>query len=208
MSTLTLPEPFASANAGAHTEYGKRKISWTLAEPGEIARNGYQIAWVEITEREPWKGEPLWVSATRRPPGTEGWSRVRFTDKGREAISGILLPLVARYGFTRLWLDLHRTKHTAGDHAQAIAEAQRVVDWHVACRELTDMHAAGVLDFKPADPKLLAQRYTVPVAAAYGSGRDWEPVMAQAFLDGESVGWITSRGQLVPDRHVLLGANA
>lgn len=89
MTALVLPEPFASAPASAHTEYGKRVVTWTLSDPGEIARNGYQIAWVDITEREPWKGEPLWVSATRRQELCIFGRRLTFTEGGTDRWANI-----------------------------------------------------------------------------------------------------------------------
>lgn len=49
---------------------------------------------------------------------------------------------------------LHRDKNDAADHARAIAEAQRIVDWHSACAELADMHDKRISPF--AEPEVAA----------------------------------------------------
>lgn len=198
--TLTLPAPFADLRASAHTEYGRRKVSWALSEPGELYRCRYKAAWVEISEGNPWRGEPLWLSAHRRTGQT--CVRESFTDKARQSLHDALVPPVARYGFDRLWWELHRVQTTVDRSNEA--HALRVVEWWRAQADLAEMHRAGEVTFVSAvrDRGVEHRERVVPT---HGHGSHWEPIAAQAFVDGEPVGWVTTHGQLIPDGSILEG---
>lgn len=202
MSPLALPEPFASADMGAHTSYGRRQVCWNIAGPGELFRNRYERCWVDVEEREPWRGEPLWLHATRRPQADASWQRVGFTDRGREALAALLLPLVARYGFSRLWLDLHRLKGDQGAR-EAMARAEREAMWWMHRSDLQAMHAEGLIEFRPHRDPDGCRPLTVPVLSAHHQPPSYENVAASAVVDGEQVGWITTTGNLVPNRELL-----
>jgi hypothetical protein len=199
---LDLPEPFASAEVGAEVEYSHRKVGWTLYGPGDIHRNRYEIAWVEIREDRPWRGEPLYLSATRRPPGTS-YSRVSFTDKARDQLHAELVPVVARYGFTRLWSELHAAKATAVRDRSAAAEARRIARWWDTKGDLAEMERDGVLEFRPlrVEPYDRTPRQRMP--AQNPSGMTWEEVTAEALHDGHRVGWVTRTGVVIPDGSIL-----
>ncbi len=203
---ILLPEPFASADMGAHTEHGRREVTWNIAGPGELFRNGYERCWVDIRERDPWKGEPLWLSASRRPAGHESWGRCPFTDKGRQALHDLLVPLVSRYGFSRLWLELHRRKGDSGS-LQQMRRAEREAQWWEMRSDLHRMHADGLVEFRPVPETPLGQHPPTSMPVLSGHGRpDYEHPAAEALVDGERVGWMTVRGNLVPDRTILDGA--
>jgi hypothetical protein len=190
---------------GAYSSYGKRQLSWSIDQPGEIARNQFAYAWFDVTEREPWKGEPLWLSATRRMP-TDTTARTSFTDKGREAVAALVLPVIARYGFTRAWIDAHGQRGNPAADRDAADEARRHAAWWTQKAELAEWHAEGLLSFRPVDPdpKSYASRYpTVKVVPRWHGGSPWEEVTAEALMDGERVGWITKDAQLVPDQSIL-----
>lgn len=196
--TLTLPAILEGVPMGAHTEYGKRLICWTLPEPGELYRNRYEIAWIDVTEREPWKGEPLWLSATRRHPGASG--RVPFTDLGRDALHADIVPQIARHGFGDLWLALHRTKGSGA--AEEAARAHRVASWWDQKAALDDMHQLGLVEFVPIDQREHPRGLRKQIAEG-NRGTTSTDVGARAFVDGVSVGWMTTRGELIPNDGIL-----
>lgn len=198
--TLALPSPLAGATACAGTSYGKRSINWTISEPGEWHRNRYSMAWVEVTEREPWKGEPLSLWPTRRPPDAT-LARESFTEKARAAIQAEVLPIISRYGFSRLWVDLHRVRRTA-DMDTAVNRAAAELDWHRQQRDLHEMHQAGDIEFVPlAIERGREQR--VAVVPRYRGDSSTNAVHARAIVHGEQVGWITDHGDLIPLEDVL-----
>jgi len=197
---LELPDPFASVEVGAYMEHGRRQLTWRLMEPGTLHRNAYAMAWFEVKEWEAFRGDRLSLWATRRttPEGT----RETFTDAAREALSRQILPVIARYGFDRAWTEAHAQKaaRAARGHAQAIEEAQAVVEWYRCQADLDEAHAAGLIEFRPLAPSL---HQSTSVVAQSTTGRRREDVIAQALLHGDQVGWLTRGGDLVPDGSVL-----
>lgn len=216
MTALTLPHRLDGAAMSCGTSYGKRTISWTIAEPGEWHRNRFSMAWLEVSEREPWRGEPLWLSAYRRPVDST-LAREPFTDRAREQLAAEILPSIARYGFSRLWVDLHRqagrSDPAAVDRARQAMEAQirraeAELEWHRLTAELHDMHADGLTDLDPL-PRSHERRETrVAVVPRYRGDSPVQPVVARVLVDGEQVGWVTDHGHLVPLEDVLRGTAA
>ena len=206
-ATLTLPAPFTDCEVGAYMEHGRRQLCWRLEEPGQLARNRYVMAWFDLSERVPFKGEPLWLSATRRLPG-DSYARQSFTAAGRDAVAALVLPAVMRYGFSRAWTEAHGAKA-----ARSVDSAQRAVDdarararWFEECAELASMHAAGLLEFRPVPDAPLGQRAQTVALIGSDNRRSFDEVAAEAVLpDGERAGWLTRRGDLVPDESVLNG---
>jgi hypothetical protein len=196
--TLTLPAPFDQVDIGAHLDRGRRSLTWRLEGPGQIVRNGYEMAWFDVTERDPFRGEPLWLSATRRPLGRSNYGRQGFTDAGRKALSEFVLPVIARYGFDRAWTELHRTKAAKIVEAAAAGEQEAlwVAGWWRTQAELAHMLADGLLRFEVVD-ETYGRWPTVAVMDRSGR-RDRQDVVAAAMLDGEQVGWMTRHGDLVP----------
>lgn len=198
--TLALPD-YLPEQAAATTQHGRRVIAWTITDPGEIHRNQYRWARIAVTEREPWKGEPLWLSAQRRTSPTSHIAS-SFTDKARDRMHTDIVPVVARRGFTAMWLDLHRSPSRWRSAEQARAEADDaalVVEWWRAKAELLDMHTDGLLDFLPVERVPLGE-HPVTVRVCRSHDRQWthEHPVAAAFLDGEQVGWMLDSGELVP----------
>jgi hypothetical protein len=189
-AALTLPAPFDQADLGAWTSYGRRQIALTLTTPGTLHRNAYVYAWIEVHEQVPWRGEPLYLTAQRRTD--EAHSRESFTAAARDAMHATLVPVIARYGFDRLWLAVHRTR-TSGADARAL-EARRVAAWWDRAGELERCHADGVLDFRPRDGD---DRIRCCSAGRLGDP-EYEVMAAEALLHGERVGWMTRSGRLVP----------
>lgn len=197
MTPLQLPAPFTDVAPSASLDRGRRSISWTLMDPGELHRNTYRMAWIEVTERNSWRGDPLWLHASRRRH--DGWTREPFTDKARDALHAEIVPRLARC-FGDVWIGLHRSRTTSsGDMTRtglAIAEWCRQVD------ELADLHAAGLLDFRPVDtPTTRAnfERCGIGVRVWTGHrGTDTEDAVAGAYLDGQHVGWMLRTGSIAP----------
>lgn len=190
---MTLPEPIGlpSTERGAWICYGKRKVSWRVVEPGVLHRNAYEMAWFEVVEREPWRGEPLWLSGTRKVG--ESW-REPFTTKSIEKFSKELLPAIAKYGFGRLWTETHREKPDRTE--PEIQELEEAVRFHREKAELEEMHRAGLLEFLP-----LPQDKRLPSVGVPHLGRtSWDRVVGRVMLDGELVGWVTEDSHIVPNR--------
>lgn len=197
--TLVLPAPFDTAEVGAYTQYGRRCVAFTLKQPGTLFRNQYAIAWITVVEDRPWSGEPLRIQTDRRP-GSMDAMRQPFTEAGRKALEGLLLPHIARYGFGRWWTELHAD---AGIDARNDAE-KRLADLKAVSRfltdlvELGDMYANGVLDIAPYPPRSVD--CPQPRADRIGYDGRWERVTVAAELSfgGELVGWLTDDAKLVP----------
>lgn len=221
MTALTLPAALDGAAVSCGTSYGKRTITWTIAEPGEWHRNRFSMAWLEVSEREPWRGEPLWLHASRRPVDST-LSREPFTDRARDLISAEVLPGIARYGFSRLWTELHRragrSDPEAVERARKAMEAQirraeAELEWHRLTAELHDMHADGLTTLEPLRTgmaRTVAQRdeRRVAVVPRYRGDSSVQPVVARVLVDGEQVGWVTDHGHLIPLEDVLRGTVA
>lgn len=202
--TLVLPAPFTGCEIGAHLEHGRRQLTWRIEGPGQLARNGFEMAWFDVAERDPFRGEPLWLSATRRPLGQESYGRQGFTDRGREHVAHLVLPVIARYGFDRAWSEAHQAKaHKIIDSAKAgEAEALWVAEWWRAQADLAHMLADGALRFRACEQGL-GRWPTVAVMDRAGR-RDRRDVVAAALLDGEQVGWMTRHGDLVPMENMIV----
>lgn len=201
-ATLNLPGPLATARAGAHQEYSRRTISWTLPDAGTWHLCRYEMAWVTVTEEVPWKGEPLSLWAHRRT--SSNGARESFTDKARKAIAAEVIPVVARYGFNCLWVELHRLKSTDGPRARAEQAAAEAVWWRQSA-DLHDMHALGLVEFVPVTDADRGERrdLTVKVVPEYHGQGHHLPVAARAMVHGEQVGWMTTSAQLIPMSTVL-----
>lgn len=201
--TSRLPAPFNEAcDVGAHTSYGKRVITLRLDQPGNLHRNQYNMAWFDITEREPWRGEPLWVTTQRRT-STESWLRQPFTDAAARRIQADLLPAIQRIGFNTAWLALHRAKGHDGC-VPAAEEAERRAAWWRLKDTLHQMHADGDVDFRPVPPTPIGTRgETVAVVTTHTTNYEWATPMASAWVAGEQVGWVTDKGDLVSLEGVL-----
>lgn len=220
-SSLRLPPQLDNAPMSCGTSYGKRVVSWTITEPGEWHRNRFSMAWLEVSEREPWRGEPLWLHASRRPVDST-LAREPFTARARDLISAEVLPGIARYGFSRLWTELHRragrSDPEAVERARAAMEAQirraeAELEWHRLTAELHDMHADGLTTLEPLRTgmaRTVAQRdeRRVAVVPRYRGDSSVQPVVARVLVDGEQVGWVTDHGHLIPLEDVLRGTVA
>lgn len=200
---LVVPAPFDTAPMAAHVEHGRRKVEWTLEASGELHRNRYVRAWVEVRETEPWRGDRLALSATRRPTDGSSWARVGFTPAACHRLHEVLVPAVARYGFNRLWAGLHGAR-ARPDEARRGADAARAeAAWWDTKADLSEMHAAGAIELRPLGPEFGPREFTQEVACQYGDRRKREPVAAEAHLNGGRVGWVTRRGELIPDQSIL-----
>jgi hypothetical protein len=199
---LALDGPLAAAHLSARMERGRRAVRFELAEPGNLYRNAYERAWLDIEETDTWSGEVRWVSTERVLPGGD-WARERFTNKGREAIQAVLVPAVNRYGFDRLWTELFTTaRHRGGDCAAMADECERRAAWWKARETLQQMAADGLAAFVPIQREQWGREQTVATVGP-DHRHDWAPVVAQVWALGEQVGWMTRGGQLMPDEAIL-----
>lgn len=194
--TFQLPAPFDQiVELGAQLDRGDRQISWTIREPGKIAGNAFVYAWFDVTERQPMKGEPLWFAATRRRG--ENHMRESFTDKGREHLAAIVLPAIARYGFDRLWTEIHSAASAGVDYSGRIAAAEAALAWFRTASDLAEMHGLGLLDFKPPTKRADGRGYRVKVYGHDGH-TDYVDVVADAYLGDEKIGYLVRYGEIVP----------
>lgn len=193
VSTLELPDPYNLAEVGAWVEYGRRKVCLTLKDPGTIHRCRYEMAWIDIQETQPWKGEPLWVTGHRRPPGAE-WSRTVFTPAATKAMGAEILPIVARFGFSSWWLEIHRA--TKGETAKTESDAQRVeaerlVQYHARRAELGELYGSGLVDVVPVEGVRVEE-------LDYDMRWKRSDAAARLVFGDDDIGWITREGKLVP----------
>lgn len=206
--TLTLPAPFDTVTPGPYFDYGKRTVCWSLRTPGVLHRNQFSMAWFDITERVPFKGEPLWLSATRRPPDANH-ARVSFTDSARAALARQLLPVVARYGFDRWWTELHQAKTAAMADGNNLGRthAVKVVEWYDVQAELVAMHADGMLEMRPLTVEQATRAhgngYTVDIPQSRGTTTCSQRAGGSLWLNGEQVGWLGTDGTLLPPQGLL-----
>ena len=199
--TLVLPDWLEGKAASAGTDYGKRYVAWTLHRPEQMVlfRCTFSWAWITVTERQPWRGEPLWLSAQRRIEDPAG--REPFTDRAREAMAREVLPVLARYGFDRYWLELHRAKGGADRSLDLADEAEAEASWWRARADLLRMHSAGMVDWSPCpEPPLGERQFSVPSYNSHGAARrGHEYPAAQGTVNGEVVGWMTKTADLIPN---------
>lgn len=174
---------------------GKRSLIWTVHGPGELHRCRFDIAWVEVTEREPMRGEPLWLALSRRADLDQ--PRGPFTDACHTAAKAELMPLLARDFGTR-WEAAHRPT-VAGDWLDAADEARARARWFDRANELSELYAAGMVTLR--EPELdeydRARAFVRPPEVTIVSGHqrtERVPRIADVWLDGEHVGHLTARG--------------
>jgi hypothetical protein len=201
---LVLPDYLALVDAAdvyPSTDYGRRSISWTLRPPGGVLhRNTYCWAWLTVREDVAWRGEPLHLLTERR--AEEHTMRDNFTSKGREALAAEILPPLARYGFDRLWTQLHRLR-VRPDGATRQAESLAAdAKWWAHAAELQQMHADGALEFIPLPRLEIGKRepmVRIPVKPGYHSS--FATPACKALLGDEQVGWMTTEGEIIPLDH-------
>lgn len=202
---LALPAPLTGEPVGGYVQYSHRYLSWGPLPAGEYARNRWDMAWVEVREDRPWKGEPLWLTAYRRPPG-HGISRVPFTDKGRDTLHAEVVPVIARYGFDRLWTEARGASAAVGVAERNARDARVEAAWFDAKATVQSMLADGLVEFRPAagaNGRPLTVRVVNPHSP---QRRTWDFVAAEALVAGERVGWVTRDGDVVPEDTMLRGA--
>lgn len=202
MTGPALPAPFDTLHWAASIEHGRRMVY--TRQPlagGELARNQFVTAWFEITEWNPWKGEPLHLTATRRTG--ESYARQGFTDTGRERLARIVLPAVTRYGFDRWWNELHRNLRVSiADCDREAGRIANVAEWWRLRADLASMHAAGDIELRGVEHDWRYPHPTTLLADTYGRCERVD-IAAEAWCRGERVGWLTSRGELVPPADLL-----
>lgn len=193
---IKLPAPFDTWKLDAHIERGRRKICLDSPEPGSIYRNPYERAHLFVAEEAPWSGECRWVWS-ERITSKESYVRHPFTDKAREAMRAAILPPLHRYGFDRLWNELWSPYHESFDREIAVAKAS--VKWWEDRADLTNMHAAGLAEFKPVEHDWTRHPKQVRTLGAH-NGRDWDwaHVTAEVWVAGQHAGWLTDGGRLIP----------
>lgn len=187
---LELPPEMAGATVAAHLDRGRRSISWTLTTPGQVHRNTYRWAWIDVTEQKPWKGDPLWLSASRRVD--EGYHRQPFTDAARTALHRRIVPQLARR-FGDEWDRLHRA--AVKPSTVAVEHARRTLAWAEQAVELNEMYRAGHLTFRPVQETSIGRAPSIAVPDRH---RFHVEAAAAAYHDGEHVGWMSRSGELLP----------
>lgn len=203
------PAPLdAATSVGAWTESGRRKVSWSIIAPGVFARNSFAMAWIEVVEQVPFRGEPLSVWAQRRID--EDSPRESFTDAARARLVEAIVPGVVRYGFDRLWTEIHRSHYEPGSNGRAVARAEAVLAWHRNQATLVEMHADGLVTFDrvgfhEGTAWTTTQRDSPgPQRSVDHDGRVvWQTVIARAVVNGEHVGWLDDHTRLIPLGHEL-----
>lgn len=197
-----LPTLLEHAELGAWIEYGKRQLTWTVKEQGEWFRNKFEMAWIDVNEQAPFRGEPLSLIAQRRTVGDLG--RVGFTANARAQLAKLVLPAVARAGFDRLWNEQRARQVQPARSYNAAEEAAALVRWWRAREDLERMQADGMVEFRPIEHDHNHRRPTTlmpsPGTIQHLIRQD---VIAEAWTRGEHVGWMTSGGDLVPDGESL-----
>lgn len=193
-----LPEPF-NTTPGAWTEHGCRQLSWYLEGPGELHRNKFDRAWIDLTELRPWDSSTLIVSALRRH-SRSGYGRDRFSEKARAAIGDELRPAIeAIGGFDSLWLALHRSRPLNSTHDLDAAETlRRRADWWIERAAVSRRWAEG--DLIPVEtPAGAPEQLRVPYGA--DDARPSLERVVRALVtepDGRVVGYLTDRASVVP----------
>lgn len=177
-------------------EHSRRVISWSTMKPGEILRNSFQAAWVEVWEMEQWKGEPLWLGASRRTSNSS-YVRSGFTDRARKTLHEVIVPAVARHGFGRLWEQ--GFDPVKGYSDRQLDEAEKYLLWCQQRRELEELFREGMIELRPVSRQANGRTHQqVSVYHGIRTNGSLQSVSAEARLDGEQIGWLTDRGVLVP----------
>ncbi len=199
--TVALPAPFDTAAAQGSMSHGHRSISLTLTTPGELFRNTYNFAWVDITELASFRGEPLRLTTYRRR-GT-GYMRESFTPTARERITALLLPPVVRYGFNRWWMELNRARYDIDICSERADHARAVAEWWERCADLVAMHQAGDLELVAIEHTQFTRHPSALVADPSDGRTRRVDLAAAAHCRGEHVGWMTREANLIPTGDLL-----
>lgn len=178
----------------AHVAHGNRLLAWSLTDPGQIHRNRYARAWVQVIERQPMRGEPLTLWMARRPAVDRG--REPFTDACVDACRREVLPRLAR-DFGDRWEAAHRAA-AAGDWRTAADDAIRIAAWYARAADLADLYATGHATLRPPAPddgdrSAFIGPPQVSIRSPRG-GTELVTRVADVWADGEHVGWLTERG--------------
>jgi hypothetical protein len=123
--------------------------------------------------------------------------RDSFTAKGNEQLRALLLPVIARAGFDRLWHQYRRGRIDPATYAARAEQAYRLAEWWERAHEVAAVYDR--LTFRPVEQDDSYRRPQVlqPSAGTLHHAQ-WSEVMASAWLDGEQVGWLTTGGEVVP----------
>lgn len=197
-----LPAPWNEAGASAWTTSGYRKLVLDLTGPGTLHRNRYQRAVLEFQETRPWSGEARRGSGWRyADPGVS--TRDPWTPGALDRLNAELLPVLNTGDrFATWWAQLtaDRGGRSAAGMLEAAAEADRIATWFRNAAELHAMNAAGHLTFRARpNPMTTAELHAARVEVHHpGTRCTYEQIAADALLDGEPVGYLTSEGVLVP----------
>lgn len=151
----------------------------------------------------PFRNEPLRLSVERRVEMER--PREGFTDSARSALINTVLPAVARYGFDRLWMELHRDKARGSHVTRDVERAEAVLRWQRDRETLTQMDADGLVEFDrvgfhEGTAFTVEQRDSPGLqrAVAYDGTVCWQRVISRAVVDGDHVGWLDDHGRLIP----------
>ncbi len=194
LDLIDIDQPAARAHGG------KRALTWTVHGPDELHRCRFDIAWIEVTEREPMRGEPLQLALYRRTDRDQ--PRGPFTDACRAAAKAEIMPLLAR-NFGERWEAAHRPS-AASNWLNASADAHARARWFDRANELSEMYAAGMATLRTPelDDTDRARGFVRPpevtILSEYSRTERVQRI-ADVWLDGEHVGYLTARG-VVPVR--------
>lgn len=185
---------------------GRRCITWTFHRDDNRKLLGNQAAWAHVTvrEEEALRGDKLFAYAERRID--YNGQRDNFTERASKKLRGDIVTAVARYGFERMWTELHnRNADDRATHARDMAEyARRAAAWWEAQADLVDLDALGLLVVDPIERNYNVRQPTQTIANRHSPyGTDHTPVIARLLHDGEHVGWVTDSYELVPDEAIL-----
>ena len=189
-------------DGGAHAfiEHGRRAISWRVHNPDGIMvhRNRFVWAWFSLAEDDAFVGDKLRFRAERRI--TEQGMRESFTEHARDRMRVELSGAVARYGFGKLWDELHQAA-ASGEYADRhAAEAHRISVWYAEQAELLNMYHDGHVTIRP----FTYDRNQRAPRVDYVDTRGWTTDVPEATLwhDQTQIGWIVNH-MLVPttERH-------
>lgn len=208
MSTLTqtleLPAYLDGAEVFAGAYSSGRQITWTLKldEDRKVLGNKAAWAWFTVQEVREHANEADRAYGQRRI--TDHGERLGFTDAAAARIRTDLLSAVNRYGFDRLFRELHakgdddRTD-TAFSNA---AKARRAAEWWDQQAWLIQINDLLVREPLPngLNDRAVMQQIASP-DRPYGDG--YATVISRLLLDGEHVGWVTTDHTLIPNESIL-----
>ena len=192
---LVLPEPFTIEAAGASiARTGRRSIGWTFHDVGKIEGNGYAWGHVQVTEDHAFRSEPLRPSGQRRL--TPNGDRTQWTDRALSRLQTTLVLPIQRYGFTRLWEDLHQQAHAPrvrGAEEQQ-QRALQLARWWEAKAELDALYAQGLLEVRT----LTDRDARVVDCPAVWTRYERTNTVATLRMGDEVLGWLTDQGDTCP----------